>query len=123
MAACVLPPIPTPTPASEPTALGQEVYTWVCAECHGEQAGGRADPPVPALDDSGHAWHHPDVQMREWIKQGKLGLVTEMPAYGDQLTDAEVNAVIAYIKTLWSEEQRETQKSINQRYATPTPEK
>ncbi len=123
MAACVVPPIPSPTPTAEPAALGQEVYARVCAECHGEQAEGRADPPAPALDGSGHAWHHPDAQMRDWIKNGKLGLMNEMPAFGDQLTDAEVDAVLTYLKTLWSEEQRETQESINQRYATPTPAK
>ncbi|MFQ5344068.1 MAG: c-type cytochrome, partial [Anaerolineae bacterium] len=75
-------------------------------------------PPAPALDGSEHAWHHPDVQIGEWISNGKLGLA-QMPASGDRVTEAEIDAVITYIKSLWSEEQRSSQERINQRYPTP----
>jgi len=64
--------------------------------------------------------YYPDVQIRDWIKNGKFGPVP-MPALGDRLTDTEVEAVIAYIKSLWPKEQRDFQESINQRYPTPAP--
>ena len=111
---------PSPTPTPDPVALGKDVFARVCAECHGTNAGGHAFPPAPALDGSEHAWHHPDVQIRDWIKNGKFGPVP-MPALGDRLTDAEVEAVIDYIKSLWPKEQRDFQESINQRYPTPAP--
>lgn len=111
---------PAATPTVDPEARGSAVYTRVCAECHGEEGEGHAYPPAPALDGSEHAWHHPDAQIREWIKNGKIGMA-EMPAYGDRLSDAEIDAVLAYIKSLWPEEQRAFQEDISERYPTPTP--
>jgi mono/diheme cytochrome c family protein len=35
-----------------------------------------------------------------------------MPAFAETLTDAEVEAVLAYIKTMWTEEQREIQADV-----------
>lgn len=96
----------------------------VCAECHGERGQGYADHPnAPSLDGSGHAWHHPDQQIYGWIVNGKLGVAGEgMPALGDRLTDDEVQAVIAYLHTLWTEEQLETQQDLTTRHPTsPTP--
>jgi len=39
-----------------------------------------------------------------------------MPALGDQLSEAEIEAVIAYLHTLWTPEQLETQQDITGRY-------
>jgi len=33
-----------------------------------------------------------------------------MPAFGDQLSDAQIALVTAYIKTMWSDEQRTSQQ-------------
>ena len=74
---------------------------------------------APALDHSEHAWHHPDQQIHDWVKNGKLGLGREMPALGDQLSDAEIEAEIAYLHTLWTPEQLETQQDITSRYGPP----
>lgn len=111
---------PTATPTADVVARGSEVYARACAECHGEEGEGHAYPPAPALNGSEHAWHHPDAQIREWIKTGKVGMA-EMPAYGDRLSDAEIDAVLVYIKSLWSEEQRTFQEDISERYPTATP--
>ncbi|MFQ5856680.1 MAG: c-type cytochrome [Anaerolineae bacterium] len=88
LAACAAPPpaAPPSTPTAAPVVLGQEVFARVCAQCHGAQAEGHAYPPASALNGSEHTWHHPDVQLREWIKNGKLGMA-QMPAYGGELTD------------------------------------
>lgn len=126
LAACgtvVRTPTPTaarPGPTADPVVQGREVFLRVCAECHGDNGEGRAnDLAAPALDASGHAWHHPDQQIRDWIVNGKLGPGTEMPAYGDQLSDEDVTAVIAYLHTLWTAEQLETQQDLTGRYQEP----
>jgi len=119
LAACgaaLVTPAPTATP--DPVAQGREVFLRDCAECHGQNGEGYANElSAPALDASEHAWHHPDQQIRDWIANGKLGLGREMPALGDQLAEAEIEAVIAYLHTLWTAEQLATQQDITNRYA------
>jgi mono/diheme cytochrome c family protein len=39
-----------------------------------------------------------------------------MPAFKDSLSEREVDAVLAYIKTFWTEGQRRDQASISRRY-------
>lgn len=108
---------PTPTPTVDLAAQGREVFLRVCAECHGQNAEGYANElAAPALDHSEHAWHHPDQQIRDWIENGKLGLGQAMPALGDRLSEAEIQAVIAYLHSLWTPEQLETQQDITSRY-------
>lgn len=117
LAGCGFASAPGPTPTVDLSAQGREVYLRVCAECHGQKAEGYANElAAPALDHSEHAWHHPDQQIRDWIKNGKLGLGQEMPALGDRLSEAEIEAVIAYLHSLWTTEQLETQQDITSRY-------
>lgn len=114
-------PIPTLTP--DPTTLGREAFVRVCAECHGQNAEGYANElGAPALDATEHASEHPDQQIHDWIVNGKLGLDRQMPPQGDNLTDEEIHAVIAYLHTLWTEEQLAIQQDITSRWpATPEP--
>lgn len=100
----------------------------MCAECHGERGQGYAGHPgAPPLDDSGHAWHHPDQQIDDWIVNGKLGLAgSGMPPLGDRLSDEGVEAVIEYLHSFWTAEQLEIQQDLTTRYPTrpassPTP--
>jgi hypothetical protein len=39
-----------------------------------------------------------------------------MPPFKDKLTELEVDAILIYIKTWWTEDQRERQADISQRY-------
>lgn len=96
-------------------ARGTELFAATCAVCHGP-AGDGSPGRAPALDASGHAWHHPDGQIRDWITRGKLGLGGSMPGFGEQLGDDGVRAVLAYLHTLWTEEQRRSQRSVSERY-------
>lgn len=114
-------PLPTATP--DPVVLGQQVFARVCSVCHGENAEGYANAlNAPALDETEHAYEHPDPVIHDWIVNGKLGLGRQMPALGEQLTDEEVHAVIVYLHTLWTEEQLTIQQDITSRYpATPEP--
>ena len=103
-----------PGPQSEVLANGVELYTANCQACHGDQLG-QGGTGAPLHNREGHTWHHPDAQLKEWVINGKLGF-SQMPGFQDQLTAADVDAVLAYIKTWWSVEQRESQADISQRY-------
>ena len=100
-------------------ALGRQVYAENCAACHGPngEGGNPAAPlstnaqgkyPAPPHDHSGHTWHHADGLLKEIIRDGSFSpdFVSEMPAFGEKLSEAQIDAVLAYIKTWWSEEQR-----------------
>ena len=124
LAACAAPAsTPTVTVMPDPAMQGRQVFLRVCAICHGGNAEGYANElAAPALDSSEHASEHPDQQIHDWIVNGKLGLGRQMPAYGDQLGDDEVHAAIAYLHTLWAQEQLEVQQDITSRWpATPEP--
>ena len=112
----------TPTPTPDLVALGREVFVTQCAECHGGNAEGHAVEPAPALDASEHAWHHPDWQLRQFIHDGKYSFgPVQMPAFKDKLSEEQIGYVIVFIKSLWTEEQRASQESMNQRSVVPTP--
>ncbi len=104
---------PTEVAASdEMLTLGQEVYANTCAACHGENGEGYGIPQAPALNETEHAWHHPDGQIQEIINTG--GKV--MPALGDQLTDEQIVAVIRYIQTWWTPDQLRQQQARSLQY-------
>ena len=46
---------------------------------------------------------------------GKSGF-GQMPAFQDKLSESEVDAILAFIKTWWTEAQRQGQADISQRY-------
>jgi mono/diheme cytochrome c family protein len=115
---------------AEQLALGEEVYTDACASCHGaklegqpnwkvRQANGRL--PAPPHDDTGHTWHHPDQLLFEMTKQGveafgPEGYESDMPGFADTLSDDQIRAALAYIKSAWPANIRAKQDSFTQRY-------
>jgi mono/diheme cytochrome c family protein len=100
---------------AEQVALGQQVYTSFCAGCHGANLEGQPDwqkrlPmgnfPAPPHDESGHTWHHADLWLFEIVKYGGRHHAppryrSAMPAYQAMLSDAEIWAVLAFIKSRW----------------------
>lgn len=128
-----------PYPALDPTqvAKGRDLYLMYCASCHGQSAEGApgwATPGpdgytlAPAHDDTGHTWHHPDRVLREAIREGMSdplipGSPLRMPAFGATISDAEIESLIAYFKSLWSEEHRRWQwnETLKDRASPPTP--
>jgi mono/diheme cytochrome c family protein len=99
-------------------ARGQAVYRQHCAACHGVELEGQPDwksrnergrLPAPPHDASGHTWHHDDEVLFEVTKYGlgkhsPAGYQSDMPAFGDKLSDDEIVAVLAYIKSRWPED-------------------
>ena len=108
-------------------AQGARIYEAHCAACHGENLEGEADweirrpdgrLPAPPHDETGHTWHHPDAQLFFMTKYGVAPLVGEgyqsdMPAYEGVLDDAEIIAVLAFIKSRWPEEIRHWHNDLN----------
>jgi mono/diheme cytochrome c family protein len=103
------------------------VYAIQCARCHGDNLEGQPNwrepspngpPPAPPHDASGHTWHHSDAQIFAITKHG-LGPLVEparesaMPAFAGVLTDAQIAAVLAYIKSTWPPDVRAHQAQIN----------
>lgn len=94
-------------------ARGKQVYETHCLECHGEQGKGLAGDwrvrdadgmfPPPPLDDSAHAWHHPTAALLQTIREGSPPGMGKMPAWQGKLSEAEMQDVVAYIKSLWSD--------------------
>lgn len=114
-------------PGAEVIVLGAGVYQANCATCHGVSGAGQpnwqsrqADGmlPAPPHDASGHTWHHPDAVLLDIIRRGGEavyggpGLRSGMPAFGGQLTAEEIDTVLAYIKTLWGDAEREYQERL-----------
>lgn len=107
---------------------GKILYDQHCASCHGvnlegqpgwrdRMANGRL--PAPPHDVSGHTWHHPDDELRSLIRDGLVpgvtappGYESDMPAYGDILTDEQIDLILAYIKGFWPEQALEAQREI-----------
>ena len=60
-------------------------------------------------------WHQPDSQITAIIRDGSSyeDFQSEMPGFVQALTDEEIEAVLAYIKTLWGLEELEIQATIS----------
>lgn len=93
------------------TALnrGQQLFQEHCAQCHGPDGQGHPDwqtPGVvaaPPLNGTGNDWKRTHAELMASIKKGvaKNGEMV-MPAWKGRLTDADINAIIAWFQTvLW----------------------
>ena len=109
-------------------ASGKALYQENCASCHGSNLEGQADwkirlpngrLPAPPHDESGHTWHHPDRVLVEIVNRGTAAIVgggyeSDMPGFGDVLSDEEVIAILDYIKGTWPTRARDAQAKITQ---------
>ena len=84
---------------SELMVLGQKTYEKVCAACH--QVGGEGMPPVfPALKGSEMAVKADQIGSHvDIVMNGKKG--SAMQAFANQLSEAEIAAVITYERNAW----------------------
>jgi len=112
---------------AEIVALGSRLYADHCASCHGANLEGEANwrtrlangrMPAPPHDETGHTWHHPDADLFRITKYGTEELVggdyeSDMAGYADALSDAQIIAVLSYIKSTWPEEIRAQHDQIN----------
>ena len=105
---------------------GKIVYQNNCISCHMidlagaenwkelDEDGHRKAPP---LNGTGHTWHHDDKTLHAIIKYGLAKLVNnykgKMIGFEENLSDKEIDSLLAYIKSFWSEEEYEYQLNLS----------
>lgn len=115
----------------ELVAKGQQVYDKNCASCHGAKLEGQLNwrmrlangrLPAPPHNETGHTWHHSDSVLFDITKNGLVpgvtappGYESDMPAYNNLLSDDEIRATLAYIKSSWPQQALARQKEITLR--------
>lgn len=104
-------------------AQGKRSYAIRCASCHGSDLKGEQGWPQPRsngvmpaspLDQSGQSWQHNDQWLFTTIKYGgqataPAGSSSYMPGFGSGMTDSEIWALIAYIKSTWPQHIQDAQ--------------
>ncbi len=127
------PGLAAPEPRADPAnaaqvAIGRTVYAERCAACHGAHLEGQPDwrvrkpdgkLPAPPHDIHGHTWHHPDEELFRIVKDGVAALAppgykTDMAGFGGTLSDNEIWAVLAYIKSTWPPEFQAYQRRLSE---------
>jgi mono/diheme cytochrome c family protein len=72
--------------------------------------------PAPPHDSTGHTWHHPDEQLLEIIARGgDPALGSKMPGFENTLSADQMQAILAFIKSHWGDEERAFQWWITAR--------
>jgi cytochrome c6 len=85
-------PPPTPQQAQAVATDGKEVFTTTCGGCHTLSDAGTTGATGPNLDDAA-----PDAAtVKAYVRGGGGG----MPAFGDELSNAEIDAVAAYVASV-----------------------
>lgn len=109
--------------------MGEALYRTHCASCHGADLEGQPDwqtplasgrLPAPPHDATGHTWHHPDGVLLRIIREGPAEVVgggyeSDMPGFGEVLSDREIGAIIEFLKSTWPERERRYQSEMTRR--------
>jgi putative ABC transport system substrate-binding protein len=94
-------------------AHGQRLFAQNCRPCHGKEAVGehpatplggwnpQVGPVAPALNGTGHAWHHPPEYLFQTVRNGSTVKGSRMRGWAGAMSDYDILAVIAYFQSLW----------------------
>lgn len=101
----------------EVLARGERLYAASCIQCHGGPTGGHISDIPPPHNAEGHTWHHADCDLVDIVLDGlppRAGASGGdiMPAFRGRLSEDDVEAILAYIKTWWTDEQRRSQAEV-----------
>ncbi len=77
-------------------ANGQRLFSLLCTQCHGID--GYGSNIAPALNNQTFLSQTPDAAIQQIIGGGVVG--TKMPAWSGYLTDADIAAITAYLRSL-----------------------
>ena len=107
-------------------AKGKIAYENNCVSCHMinlagaenwrglDEDGHRKAPP---LNGTGHTWHHDDKTLHSIIKYGLANLIDgyegKMMGFEENLSDKDIDSVLAYIKSYWSKDKYEHQINLS----------
>lgn len=104
--------------ANKHLSLGKTTFEKNCVVCHGKAAQGLVKDwkksinnvyPAPPLNGTAHTWHHSPVSLLRTINEGGTAFGGKMPGFKDKLNEAEKQALLDYLYSLWPRE-------IQQRY-------
>jgi mono/diheme cytochrome c family protein len=92
--------------ASSPS--GAALYNAACAACHGTDGRGSTptllgfDTPIPDFTDCSFSTVEPDADWMAVSHDGgpARGFDRRMPAFGDALTSAQIDDILAYVRTM-----------------------
>ncbi len=100
---------------------GETLYDTNCISCHGIKARGTVRDwkkpledgsyPPPPLNGSAHTWHHPKKALIHTINNGGLAIGGKMPGFKDKLNTQQIDSLLAYIQSLWSDDIYQSWKS------------
>jgi len=99
--------------SQQQVSRGNVLYQENCASCHNADASGSTNwrkpditgsYPPPPLNGTAHAWHHPLSALRLTIKIGGVPLGGTMPAFANKLDPQEIDAILAWVQSHWSDE-------------------
>ena len=97
----------------EQVEAGAALYAQNCASCHKPNAEGTADwktrdangkLPPPPLNGTAHTWHHSLDVLRQVVRRGGIPIGGSMPAFVDKLSAKEIDAILAWVQSHWSDE-------------------
>lgn len=103
---------------------GGKIFKENCAVCHGENAQGAANWRIrnpdgklkpPPLNGTGHMWHHSKVLLMSIISNGTIAQGGDMPAWGNKLSQQEIDEVITWLQTKWPKDIYKSWLEINNR--------
>ena len=117
---------------SQRVERGRQLYAQACAACHGAKMEGQPNwrdrlssgrLPDPPHDASGPTWHHADAILFSLTKNGLVpgvsapsNYVSNMPAFKSSMSDDDIIAVLAYIKSTWPEKVQTAQREATNEY-------
>ena len=107
-------------------ARGKIAYENNCVSCHminlaGAENWKRLDEDghrkAPPLNGTAHTWHHDDKTLHNIIKYGLVNLIDgyegKMIGFKDNLSDKDIDSVLAYIKSYWPKDKYEHQINLS----------
>lgn len=91
---------------------GVEIYRQNCSSFHMKNARGvrswrktdeAGNYPAPPLNGTAHAWHHDHNSLRNIVHEGGQSMGGAMQGFKDNLSDNEIDSVLAWIQSYWSD--------------------
>ncbi len=101
-------PVATADDFFSPDTSGAQLYAASCAACHGSDGAGKSPDQVafavqlPDFTDCNFATREPDTDWFAVIHDGgpARAFAPMMPAFGDALTDWQIQAILDHVRTL-----------------------
>jgi cytochrome c oxidase subunit 2 len=95
-----------PLPVAELVSRGEKIYATTCVACHQANGSGLAAMKAPALAGS-KVVTGAEPPVIDTVLNGRPG--TAMAPFKDQFSDAEIAAVITYVRNSWGNKASEVQ--------------